>query len=175
MGFFQAPVGFPIAAAGALKSLADTNLQQASCLGKPQELDWYNTTVEVGYMMTILAGGDTALTADIGLLYWRGLFEVRFGNQKPWVQVPLHNVAPGVALTGCIATANDAAPNHEYQIIANGEASIKNFTDVTIGKDPVPIGSAESFNAQITFPAAVTPTTARRVRVYLNGVLYTGL
>jgi hypothetical protein len=172
MGFFQAPIGFPIAAAGAIKTIADTNLTQAGCLGKPMELDWFNTTLEVGYQASILV--DTALSVDIALLYWRGLFEIKFGNQKPWLQCPVHNVAPGVAVTGVVETKNDGA-GHEYQYIANGVASTKNFTDVTIGDQSIPIGSAETFTAEITFPAAVTPTTARRIRCYLNGIYYTGL
>lgn len=172
MGFFQAQIGVPITPAGAAKTLADTNLTQGGCLGKPVEMDWFNTTVEVGYTASLAV--DTALAADLGLLYWRGLLEVKFGNQRPWLQIPVHNAAPGVSLTGALCTANNAVP-HEYQYTCNGTPSVKNFTDVTIGDQPVPIGSQESFLAEITFPAAVTPTVARRVRVYLNGIYYTGL
>ena len=172
MGFFQAPIGFPIAAAGAIKTIADTNLTQAGCLGKPMELDWFNVTLEVGYNASILV--DTALSADMAALYWRSLFEVRFGNQRPWLQVPTHNVAPGVAITGCVTTKNDGA-GHEYQYMCNGTPSVKNFNDVTIGDQPIPIGSAETFTAEITFPAAVTPTVARRIRCYMGGIYYTGL
>lgn len=171
VAWFQAPQGQPIVAAGALKTEADTNLTQAGQLGRPLEFDLYAFQVELFH-----SGANVAFVDDALLVYEAGVFEFFFGQQRPWLQVPLTQIPNGLYVTGTVATADAGTPT-AYAFVNNGKSSVKEYYDFTIGKEPVPIASAENFTARIDFPGgAVTTATAQlRCRCYMVGVLYSSL
>jgi len=171
VNFFQAPQGQPIVAAGALKTEADTNLTQSGMLGRPQEFDLYGFNLEVAVDM-IAAEDDIQ---DFSLIYENGVFEFYFGQQRPWLQVPVQEIPHGTGLEGALGTADDAAALN-YFLGHNGLGSSKQFYNFTIGKKPIPIGSAENFNGRLDFPAgAITCANLHRARCYMKGVLYSAL
>ena len=171
LAFFQAPQGQPIMAAGAMKTEADTNLQQAGQLGRPTEFDLYALQMELQQ-----DADDLTIYDDYLALYEEGLFSFRFGSQRPWLEVPVTQIPNGLSQTGAVATADAGTPT-AYAFVNNGEASCKDFCDMTVGGDPIPIASAENFGARLEFAAAVTITSAvaLRVRVHMLGILYSSL
>jgi hypothetical protein len=170
VNFFQAPQGQPIAAAGALKTEADTNLTQAGQLGRPQEFDIYAAQVEIYH-----SGATVGVFDDFLRIYNPGIFELFFGQNRAWLQVPLYQIPTGLYLTGAIATADAATPT-AYTYSQNGKSSVKEFYDMTVGGDPIPLASAENFSARIDWPGgAITSGNIYRARCFLLGILYSSL
>lgn len=168
--FFQVPQSGNIVAAGAQKSEVDTNLLNASMIGRPQDFDLWGFTCELD---TSLAVAETRM-ADM-LLLFRGMFEFNFGQQNPWYRVPLQQIPNGCGTEGTIGTADDAAAVN-YGDFHNGIASSKEFYNVTINKNPIPILYAETFYAALRWPVApVNLANTFRIRVFMKGVLYTGI
>ena len=171
IAFFQAPQGQPIVAAGAFKTEADTNLQQAGQLGRPQEFDLYAVQIELVNISTNVPN----VYDDYLAIYEAAVFSFLFGQQRPWLEIPFTQIPNGLYITGDVATA-DAGTPHAYAYVGNGKSSCKDFYDMTVGKDPIPIASAENFSARLDFPGgAVTSATLYRARCYLLGILYSSL
>jgi len=169
LNYFQAPQGNPIVAAGAFKSEVDTNLTQAGQLGRPQEFDLYGFNLE----FTCDPDDAGATIADLQLLYDAGVFEFFFGQQRPWLQIPVQEIPNGAGWEGTVATANVGT---EYFFAKNGIGDVHSYYVFTIGKKPIPIASAENFTARVDFPqGAVTPSQDYRVRCFMKGVLYAAL
>lgn len=172
VSFFQAQLGQPITPGGVFKTEADTNLTQGGQIGRPQEFDLYGMQIEVW-----MPGNVGAFTiGDLGLMYNQSVYEFFFGTQRPWLQTPADRVANGPGIEGTVATANDAVPVN-YAFKHNGIGSGAAMYEFTIGKKPIPIGSAENFSARWSFrPAGITLTGAStRVRNFLKGILYAAL
>ena len=170
--FFQAQLGQPIVPAGAFKTEAETNLTQGGQIGRPQEFDLY------GMQLELWTPGAAAATTipDVELIYDQSVYEFFFGTQRPWLQVPADRVENGPGIEGFMATANNAIIAN-YAFKHNGIGRGAAMYEFTIGRKPIPIGSAENFSASLTFrPAGITlagPTL--RVRNFLKGILYAAL
>lgn len=172
--FFQSAQGTPIVAAGANKTEADTNLQQSSQIGRPSEFDLY------GHCLELMTVGDDAENTieDYNLIYDTGVYEFFFGLQRPWLQVPAQQIPNGPGIEGTLATANDGAALNYYMAHCGEGRCKNNMYNFTIGKKPIPIGSAEPFNALLRWPAgAITIAGGAdiRARAYLKGIYYSAL
>jgi len=169
--FFQAPIGGALGAA--VKSEADTNLNQAAQIGRPNEFDLYGFKLELQ-----IVGDDGVNTVrDLELIYDTSVYEFFFGQQRPWLQVPAQEIPNGAGLEGAFSTADDAAALN-YFMGHCGEGSCKAMYNFTIGKKPIPIGSAETFSALLSWPiAAINPAGAADIRAtnYLVGIYYSAL
>lgn len=175
LAFFQAAIGSPIVAAGALKTEADTNLQQSGQIGRPLEFRLFAFRLEIQSDAADLQNN----AANFHAIYDEGAFQFLFAQQKPWYEGPVTDIPNGAGLEGLLVTADDGTPT-EYGALKNGIGSCKQLYDFTVGKKSVPIGSSENFSAVLSFPqGAVTITTTGavpyRVRCYLVGILFTSL
>lgn len=167
--FFATAQGAALGAGN--KTEVDTNLQQQGQIGRPLEFDLYGFNVELVNDIADVPNN----VVDRGLVYTSGVFQFFFGQQRPWLEVPFTQIPNGPYVTGTIATADATTPTN-YASMYNGKSSTKEFYDFTIGKEPVPIASAETFSALLSFPtAAVTLNTATRVRCYMKGILFASL
>ena len=169
--FFNAPIGGALGAA--VKSEADTNLTQSGMIGRPAEFDLYGFQLELQ-----IVGDDCPNTVrDLNLIYDTSAFEFFFGQQRPWLQVPAQEIPNGPGIEGAFSTADDAAAEN-YFFGHCGKGSSKAMYNFTIGKKPIPIGSAESFSALLSWPGgAINPAGAVdiRARCYMKGIYYSGL
>lgn len=173
IAFFQAPQGTPIAPAGANKSIADTNLQQSTCLGKPNEFDLYGMHLE----LQIIGDDGENTVQDLRLIYDTSVYQFFFSAQKPWLEVPAQEIPNGAGLEGAFGTADDGAAE-DYFFGKNGTGSCKAYYVFTIGKKAIPIGSNESFSAVLSWPAAainIAGAADVRARNFLRGIFYSGL
>ena len=172
--YFLIPIGQNMPLTGAPKTEADTNLTQASQLGTPQKfhLEGFN------FEFFVLDPDDTQDTAaDLIDIYEQSVFTFYFSNNRPWLQLPLSRIPTGTALTGTCASG-DTTNAIEFAFLHQGEASVREVYDFTVGKKPIRIGTAEPFFAEITWPnGAVTSTSAdrRRSRVFAVGSLFSAL
>jgi hypothetical protein len=165
--YFQRPFGQNIAQAPvAAKTYADTNMNQASQLGTPQEFDLYGFNFRLGDMVTL---------ADFQAVMDQGVFTFNFGQGRPWLRTQLANIPSGVAPFG--ATAIDgAAAQVVHDLPVQGVPSAKEMYNFCVGKKPCRIRSNETFNVEVTWPnAAPNPVVFVRATVMLKGVLYTSL
>lgn len=165
--FFQRPFGQNIANAPvAAKTYSDTNMQQASQLGTPQEFDLFGFNVRLG---------DTVTLADFQAVMDQGHLVFNFGQGRPWLRTQLADFPTGCGPTG--ATAIDgAAAQVVHDLPVQGPPSTKEFYNFCVGKKPVRIRSNETFNVEINWPnGAPNPVVFVRVTVLLRGILYTSL
>lgn len=170
--FFIIPIGGVLPVALTNKSLADTNLDQASALGVPQMFDLESFNFE------LFVHDPTNLNdnvEDIFQMYEQSLFTFFFGTNRPWLRVPLSQIPTGTALTGDISVANGA---EEAAFLHQGLARTDEVYDFTVRKKAIRIHSAENFHVEINWPnggTAVWQMVDTRVRVFLNGHLYSAL
>ena len=84
--FFVLPLGNAMPVTAVAKTEADTNLNQASQLGVPQMFDLESFNFEY----FIHTNTDVAnLAADIFQLYGQSVFTFFFGQNRPWLELPL--------------------------------------------------------------------------------------
>ena len=172
--FFAIPKNGLMPFTAANKTDADTNMTSQSQLGMPMRFAWRGIQYEY---FTHSPEETEFIAADIADAYDQSVFTFNFSNGRPWHQFPLSRIPSGTMLTGNIATC-DVTGASEFAWLGNGEASVREVYDVTIGKQPIAIGSKETFTADITWPnGAVTSSTAdrRRARLYLTGELYSSI
>lgn len=165
--FFQRPLGQTFAfAPAANKTLADTNLQQASQLGTPQEFDLYGFNVRLGNTVTV---------ADFQAVMDQGVFVFNFGQGRPWLTTQLQDMPSGVAVSGSTAIDGAAAQVND-DLPIQGVPSVKELYNFTVGKKPTRIRPNETFNVTIQWPNAnPNPVVFVRVTVIMRGITYTGL
>lgn len=172
LDFFKTPEGQPIVAGGANKTSADTNLDQASSLGNPQEFDLY------AFQLEVISDGSATISIDnLDEAYQQGVFSWNFGQQRPWLEIPVTQIPNGPGICGDVATADAGTPT-EYAWPTNGRKSVYEYYDFSIAGTPVPIGPTETFNAKVEFPTAVTFDAAEpdyRFRLYAIGILYAAI
>jgi len=167
---FSIPQGQPIAPAGANKTDADTNLTQAGQLGTPNEFDLYGFNFEIENLTNI----NGAIT-DIRDILETGVFEFNFGANRPWLIVPLRDIPRGCGAHGGVQGDGYVAL-YQREVQVNGLGSPKEFYNFTIGNAPIRIRSNETFGVTLSWPLGVVAiSAATRVRVYLQGILYTAL
>lgn len=165
--YFQRPFGQAIANIPvAAKTYADTNMQQASQLGTPQEFDLFGFNVRLG---------DTVTLADFQAVMDQGVFVFNFGQGRPWLRAQLADFPTGCGPTG--STAIDGAMAQVLQNLpVQGPPSSHEFYNFCVGKKPVRIRSNETFNVELNWPnGAPNPVVFVRVTVLLRGILYTSL
>lgn len=179
--WFQTPIGGALNVTAAAKTVADTNLTQAGQLGVPQEFDLYgfNFTYkhDDGYYNAAAADPIANLAADLLEVYEASVFKFFFGQQRPWLTVPLSRVPHGTFfLTG---PQDIQAADNNVMSISNGESAKEQYYKFLANDSQIAIHSAENFSARIEWPLAAFGLTAdgtqSRMFVYLVGVLYTAL
>jgi hypothetical protein len=154
-----------IAATGAAKTLADTNMTQNGQLGTPLEFDLIGFNIEVQRGIA---------RVDNNAIFNTGVFSWFFGNNTNWLNVPLSRIPEGVAATGSVAV--DAGAPLEVSIMSNGTAHTTNFYNFSVDRRARHIFSTESFRAEWGYPIAVAQVAAAtRVRTYMLGLLFSQL
>jgi len=153
-----------IAATGAAKTLADTNMTQNGQLGTPLEFDL------VGFNSEIAKG---VPVADFNGIFNTGVWQWIFGNNTPWLTVPVTRIPEGLQTTGA-ATTTVAATT--ITLLSQGVPHVSNFYNFSVDRKARHIFSQESFRGELTYPIAVVPITANaRIRFYAQGVLFSQL
>mgnify|MGYP001074499448 CR=1 FL=1 len=185
--FFQSPLGNALNVTGALKTIAETNLNQSGQIGIPNEFELFgfNTTFtyDTGYIEDSVGGPFSVLANfldDVAETYEQALFRFSFGQNRPYLQVPFTRIPHGdYMLTGPAAAAQDnGATGLNIFAISNGCSDKKEFYKFFVNDQPVPINSAENFNAELQWNNPYGLEAAgdeSRITVYLVGVLYTAL
>ncbi len=156
-----------IAATGAAKTLAETNMTQNSQLGTPLEFDLigFNSEIERSQLATALADRD--------LIFNTGVWSWIFGQNTPWLNVPVTRIPEGAGATG-FSTTTAAATT--IQGTTNGTPHVTNFYNFAVDRRARHIFSTESFRGELGYPGGVVPiTTATRIRFYMLGILFTQL
>jgi len=165
--YFQRPIGQAIAfAPAAAKTLADTNLTQASQLGTPAEFDLYGFNFRLGNTVTL---------ADFQQVMDQGVFTFNFGQARPWLQVQLSDIPTGCGISGSLSI-DGAVAQVLNNLVTEGPASVDEIYSFAVAKKPVRIRSNETFNVQIDWPNAnPNPVVFVRATVLLRGIKYTSL
>jgi hypothetical protein len=152
-----------IAATAAAKTLADTNMTQNGQLGTPLEFDLIGFNIE-------LARGIPR--ADNNGAMNTGVFQWVFGQNTPWLTVPVTRIPEGVGLAGALATAAGG----EVSILSNGTPHVTNFYNFSVDRRARHVFSNESFRGEVAYPiAAVAVTALFRIRLFMLGVLFAQL
>jgi hypothetical protein len=156
-----------IAATGAAKTLSDTNMTQNGQLGTPLEFDL------IGFNMEIQKRTDVAAVADFNGIINTGVWQWIFGQNTPWLTVPVSRIPEGVAATGGFATTV-AATTLLHQ--SNGTPHVTNFYNFAVDRRARHIFSTESFRGELSYPSGVVPiATATRLRFFMLGILFAQL
>ena len=165
--FFQRPLGQAFAFAPvANKTMADTNMTQASQLGTPQEFDLYGFNVRLG---------DTVTLADFQAVMDQGVFVFNFGQANPWLTTQLADIPTGCGPAGAVSI-DGAVAQVVHDLPTQGPATIKELYNFTVAKKPIRIRSNETFNVTISWPNAnPNPVVFVRMTVILRGLSYNGL
>ena len=156
-----------IAATGAAKTLAETNMTQNSQLGTPLEFDLigFNSEIERSQLVTA--------QADRDLIFNTGVWQWIFGQNTPWLTVPVTRIPEGVASVYGGTTTVAATT---IQGASNGTPHVTNFYNFAVDRRARHIFSTEAFRGELSYPAAVVPiTTATRIRFYMLGILFAQL
>jgi len=163
MQFFAIPLGQPMPVTAVAKTLADTNLQQASQLGTPNNFELYGFKFKYQQSVNV--------AANYQGIYDTGVFTFNFGQQRPWLQVPLTRIPAGTMTTGEVTIDGQAAPGAEIFSLSNGPSRTDSYYNFTIKRRPIIINSNEVFSATLTYPlGAVAVTADTRIQVYLVGI-----
>lgn len=172
LDFFKTPQGQPITAGGANKTACDTNLDQASSLGDPLGFDLY------AFQLEVISDGSATISIDnLDEAYKGGVFKWKFGQQRPWLELPVTQIPNGPGIAGTVTSADATTPT-EYAWPTNGAKSVYEYYDFSIAGNPVPIEPMETFNAEIQFPTAIAfgaDEPDYRFRLYALGVLYAAI
>lgn len=139
---------------GTTKTECDTNLTQDSQLGYPLEFDL------VGFLTELERGVTLADHQDI---YNKVAFKWFFGQNVPWLRVPLTKIPEGIGTFG--AGASD--------IPVNGWPVVTNFYNFSSpDRKARRISSTETFRNELFVCAALSLTATRKVRTFMLGILY---
>jgi hypothetical protein len=159
---FQRPLGQTNSAA-VVKTEMDTNLTMAGQLPFPQFFHLFGFQFEVA---------QTAVIADMLLIYPTGVFTFTFGTNRKWLEVPMTRVPNGPQIVQNTALAAAGAYVPQFGVPSSKE--FYQFVKPT-GK-PYAVKAGETFQVKLSWPtAAITCGTATAVRAYLVGILYVGL
>lgn len=159
---FQRPLGQTNSAA-VVKTEQDTNLTMAGQLPFPQFFHLFGFQFEVA---------QTAVIADMLLIYPTGVFTFTFGTNRKWLEVPMTRVPNGPQIVQNTALAAAGAYIPQFGVPSSKE--FYQFVKPT-GK-PYAIKAGETFQVKLSWPSgAITLGTATAARAYLVGILYVGL
>jgi hypothetical protein len=156
-----------IAATAAAKTLAETNMTQNSQLGTPLEFDL------IGFNSEIERRTDANTLLDRNSIFNTGVWQWVFGQNTPWLTVPLTRIPEGVAQTGF---ASSTQTNVDRIGASNGTAHVTNFYNFAVDRRARHIFSTESFRGEVNYPGGVVAiNTATRIRFYMLGILFAQL
>ena len=186
ISFFSRPRG-QTDNAGVVKTLRDTNLQNANALGGKQEfyLVGFNVMLDWDILATdSMAAAPNALTNEtyvVQQIMADSLFEFQFGRQTNLVEVPLERVPFGGGPSGVIHANIVEAATSIAQVLTNGVPSVREFYDVRLQKNrPRHIQPDQSFSCQITWPRTITIGSSSggewyRIMMYGIGVMLSSM
>lgn len=159
--FFQRPVGQNLEDGTTRKTKLHTNMTTAGQLGTPQSYDVY------GFNLRILEDDEKVITiGNYDLIEARGIADVIFGTDNPFLTVPIEDIPSGVDTEGMAATD---APHV-------GLGISDNFYRFDVGGRALHINSTESFQVKISFPSGLDGITGNHlIRWYFRGILYKGV
>lgn len=153
-----------IAATGAAKTLAETNMTQNGQLGTPLEFDL------IGFNSEIQRESLATTIADLNLIFNTGVWQWVFGQNTPWLSVPVTRIPEGLGATGFAAGAGPFIGD------TNGTPHVTNFFNFAVDRRARHIFSTESFRGELSYPGGVVPiTAAKRIRFYMLGILFAQL
>lgn len=153
-----------IAATGAAKTLAETNMTQNGQLGTPLEFDLIGFNMELQRFTT----ADTIANANAVMNF--GVWTWVFGQNTPWLVVPVTRIPEGVGAAGFAAGAGP------FIGLTNGTPHVTNFYNFAVDRRARHIFSTESFRGELSYPGGVVPiTVATRIRFYMLGILFAQL
>lgn len=173
--FFSVPLGQPIVAAGANKTLADTNLEQAGQLGTPQEFDLHGFQFEVAALSGRVNRALAINNNDVLGIMQTGVFEFTFGANRPLLQVPLTEIPRGVGVTGMLGVDGFVAQTTREHLRC-GTGDPNEYYNFTIEKKPIRLRSNETFGVNLLWPLGVVAISALiRIRVIMVGMTYSAM
>lgn len=153
-----------IAATGAAKTLAETNMTQNGQLGTPLEFDL------IGFNFEPQRASIATTLADLDLVTNTGVWAWIFGQNTPWLTVPVTRIPEGVGIAGFAAGAGP------FLGVSQGTPHVTNFYNFAVDRKARHIFSTESFRGELSYPGGVVPiTTAMRIRFYMLGILFAQL
>lgn len=166
---------------GGAKTMADTNLTKASCVGTPNlfHLDGFNFVVE----QRVAAANTLTAYSDFSLITNTGAFHFGVGSNRDLFYAPLSKIPTGLrpmftgsrtstAITGALAAS---------VCYGVGDSDINNYYDFTQrtargAKRRILLMSEESLNCSLEWAALAALAAAPvNVRVSLRGTYYRGL
>lgn len=159
--FFQRPIGQNLEDGATRKTKLHTNMTNAGQLGTPQSFDVY------GFNLRLLGDAEKVVTiGNFDLIESRGVSEVIFGTDNPFLTVPIEDIPSGVDTEGLGATD---APHI-------GLGISDNFYRFDVGGRALHINSTESFQVKISFPSGLDGITGNHLlRWFMRGILYKGV
>jgi len=166
--FFSIPRGQAMPVTGVAKSEADTNMQQASQLGTPNMFELYGFNCK--FQQSVWDAD------DFNAFYDTGVFRFFFGQQRPWLTVPLSKIPCGVMPSGSVTIDGAAAPGQEIYSMTNGPPHTQSYYNFTVRRAPILINSNETFSVTLDWPLGAVAVTANgRITVELVGILHSAL
>jgi len=152
-----------MAATGAAKTLADTNMTQNGQLGTPLEFDLIGFNFEVARRL------DANALLDYDAIFNTGVFQWVFGQNTPWLVVPITRIPEGVGLAGTSVLAAGS-------VLSNGTPHVTNFYNFAVDRRARHIFSTEAFRGELSYPLGVAGLQiATRCRLYMLGILFAQL
>lgn len=155
--WFQRPIGQTLEDNATAKTELHTNLTQSGVLGSPSSFDLYGFNARVAKGVAF---------ADYNAIMSAGLVSVFFGQNQPFLRVPLEEIPAGVDTEG-LSTVD--SPHV-------GLGVVDNYYRFDIGGQALHIHATESFRATLTFPSGIgTVETNTLARFYMRGIRYKGV
>ena len=172
MTFFQVPRNVAGSGFAVAKTEAETNLQTAGQLGKPNQFLLYGFTVEVlPAVAAALAASD--VPSNWALIYHPSVFRFVLGANNIQLEIPLEKIPTGVGPTGFAAAGAVSTPLHMGSR-TNGVPHTSQYYNFTVpgSKLPMLIQGDQTFRCEIAYPLGnlIITTHVTRVRCYMHGV-----
>ncbi|MFH1226840.1 MAG: hypothetical protein V1701_02915 [Planctomycetota bacterium] len=175
MTFFQVPRNVAGSGFAVAKTEAETNMQTAGQIGKPNQFLLYGFTVEV-LPAQAAALAISEVSSNWALIYHPSVFRFVLGANNIQLEVPLEKIPTGVGPTG-FATSVGAAAVTTPQVMSamtNGVPHSRYYYNFTVpgSKLPLLIQGDQTFRCEIAYPLGnlILTVHATRVRCYMHGV-----
>lgn len=173
--YFRLPIGNNMPVTAVAKTEADTNLTAAGMVGTPEMFALEGFNIEFCQHTPRDVANNVN---DLEAFYGQSVFSFFFGQQRPWLEVPLTQIPTGVYPDGRLGMG-DTAGNEDVAYVGMGMSSVKEAYNFTVDGRPIMLRSAEPFHAEVTWPNTapwqLTSAANQRVRCYMLGTLYASL